>query len=44
MFYLEQLLGKGKEGERGGGGDRVRKGTRQDERELCACIPGVLKG
>lgn len=43
MFYLEQLLGKGKEGERGGG-DRVRKGTRQDERELCACIPGVLKG
>lgn len=27
MFYLEQLLGKGKE-ERG---DRVRKGTRQDE-------------
>lgn len=27
MFYLEQLLGKGKEEKR----DRVRKGTRQDE-------------
>lgn len=32
MFYLEQLLGKGKEErEREKRGDRVRKGTRQDE-------------